>query len=75
MGKIKRSIIDNVNIKEGGTQETQELYKKAVVRYEEKNVGKKKKNGKLKCTKISKDPLFEAVVDEIICEDVKGTFQ
>ena len=75
MDKIKRATMNNANIRNGGSQKTQDLYRKAVSRYEEKFVGKTSKHGKLKSSKMSKDPLFEAAVDEIISENVQGILQ
>lgn len=73
MDKIKAATINNLNIKNGGSEETQEFYKIAISRYEEKYLNTKSKHGKVKITKISKDPFFKAVVDEVISENIKGT--
>lgn len=71
MDRIKKATMNNSNIKNGGSEETQELYRKAIARYEEKYIRKTDKHGKSKNARMSKDPLFEVAVDEIISENVQ----
>ena len=59
--------MNNAGPKTGGSKQTLELYRRATQRYEQKILEEKKANGgKLKPIKMSKDPLFEKIVDEVI---------
>jgi len=64
---LKTATMNNTSLKNGGTKQTIELYKRAVEKYEAKVMEDKKKNGtKIKLMKMNKDPIFEAIVDEVI---------
>eukprot|EP01040_Poterioochromonas_malhamensis_P004843 gene4843-5198_t len=66
---LKLTTLNNLSLKNGGTKQTLELYRRATELYEEKVKELKaqgdKSAGKLK---MAKDPLFEKCVDQVVGE-------
>ena len=75
---LTHATINNLGLKNGGTKETMELYRRAEelfkARYAERNTSSStasRKSNKEKCpsgSKMLKDPMFKVIVDEVVAE-------
>lgn len=74
---LKTATLANLNLKNGGTKQTMELFRRASEKYEEKIKELKSKGDKTAGkTKMLKDPIFEKIVDEVVREvKVEGGFR
>ncbi len=70
---LKEATINNLTLKNGGTKQTIELFRRAKERYETKMAednklntsGKNKKEKPIKSSNMQKDPIFLNIVDEV----------
>jgi hypothetical protein len=68
---LRYASLNNLPLKAGGTKQTVEIYRRAVEKYEEKTnppqdaTLKGKAPQKVKPSKLTKDPLFIQIVDEV----------
>lgn len=74
---LRNATANNLGLKNGGSKQTQELFRRACEMYEQRIKAAKesgdKAAGKLK---MNKDPVFKAVVDEVVGEvKIEGGFR
>lgn len=59
---LRQAILNNLNMKNGGSKQTMELFDRAAALYEETTKESKKSVNK---NKMIKDPLFADIVDKV----------
>eukprot|EP00428_Durinskia_dybowskii_P063030 CAMPEP_0170384016 /NCGR_PEP_ID=MMETSP0117_2-20130122/15778_1 /TAXON_ID=400756 /ORGANISM="Durinskia baltica, Strain CSIRO CS-38" /LENGTH=349 /DNA_ID=CAMNT_0010639747 /DNA_START=34 /DNA_END=1083 /DNA_ORIENTATION=+ len=66
---LKFATLNNLNLKNGGTKQTMELFRRATELYDQE-IAQKKASGDKSAGKIKmlKDPFFQTVVDKIVME-------
>lgn len=74
MKHFKYAVLNNLGTRNGGTLQTIQCFQEAAVQFNSSmSLDRKNKVGKMKSVKMSKDPVFERIVDEMLSKtEIEG---